>query len=468
LIKGKYLISILLCFLLVFCLAVQSGCAVRADPETHEIRFWHNYTGQQEAVFNMLVSTYNSTQGEKNNIRIVPVYKTLEEIESYFREHFDNNDSTGYPEISVITNELAYQAMCRSLIATAEPYLSTEELSGYFNDFLNEGRFTGKTETYIFPISKMTEITLVNDSLWKHFYGDNNVSMDQWTTWKGITNLARQYYEWSGGKALFAIESVQDYIFTYSAQQLPAIVQAGNKEIKINMNKDTLHAIWNFYYGGVVRGYLLQTEDIQTALAAGEIVGYAGIPRESAYFPKQFRNNRGDMSVMLLSALPYPSVNTSRNIAPQKGVGVSVFDHGEAVNQAAYSFLHWFCSNESIVQFSAANCEISSYVANYAEPVTKDYLKTLSLFDSMKYNMLSVSVEQVLEGATYAPTGFIGYDSFCAELTDSLTDAAGRGRAEVSALCGDGVSYEAAVTRVDDENAFEEWYRSVVELASKY
>ena len=60
--------------------------------------------------------------------------------------------------------------------------------------------------------------------MWRYFYDDNNVDIQQWLTWEGITSLAEQYYEWSGGRAMVALESVQDYIFTYSAQQLPAIV----------------------------------------------------------------------------------------------------------------------------------------------------------------------------------------------------------------------------------------------------
>ena len=189
---------------------------------------------------------------------------------------------------------------------------------------------------------------------------------------------------------MVALESVQDYIFTYSAQQLPAIVQAANHEIKINTNRDMLRKIWDFYYGGVVRGYILQTDDICQALADGDIMGYVGTPRDSSYFPRQFRNNTGGLSTLLLSSMSYPSVNASRNIAPQKGNGASVFDHGDQINRECYYFLHWLCSSESIVGFSAENSEISSYAEIYEEPVTKDYMKKLLLYDSVKYGMLTV------------------------------------------------------------------------------
>lgn len=468
LIKRKRVFSILLGCLLAFGLLMQTGCDESTEQELTEICFWHSYTDNQQAVFQMLTDTYNSTEGKKRGVRVVLVYKTPAEIESELTAAFDTGEEYDYPEISIVTSELAYQAMCRSLIVNAEEYLSGAELAGYFIDFLNEGRFTGKEETYIFPISKTSDITIVNDSMWRYFYDDNNVDIQQWLTWEGITSLAEQYYEWSGGRAMVALESVQDYIFTYSAQQLPAIVQAANHEIKINTNRDMLRKIWDFYYGGVVRGYILQTDDICQALADGDIMGYVGTPRDSSYFPRQFRNNTGGLSTLLLSSMSYPSVNASRNIAPQKGNGASVFDHGDQINRECYYFLHWLCSSESIVGFSAENSEISSYAEIYEEPVTKDYMKKLLLYDSVKYGMLTVSIDQTLHGSTYAPTGFIGYNSFCEELTASLVDAAAQGRAEVVALCEEGVPYESAVERTDRSAAFEAWYQSVVNLASKY
>ena len=164
LIKRKYLLSILLGCLLVFGLLMQAGCDESAEQELTEIRFWHNYTDDQQAVFQMLTDTYNSTEGKDRGVRVILIYKTPDKIEAELTAAFAVGEEYDYPEISIVTSELAYQAMCRSLIVNAEEYLSGAELSGYFKDFLNEGRFTGKAETYIFPISKTSDITIVNDS----------------------------------------------------------------------------------------------------------------------------------------------------------------------------------------------------------------------------------------------------------------------------------------------------------------
>ena len=88
--------------------------------------------------------------------------------------------------------------------------------------------------------------------------------------------------------------------------------------------------------------------------------------------------------------------------------------------------------------------------------------------DHMKYNMLNLSLEQAQEGITYAPTAFVGSESFCMELTKSLSDTAAAGRSAVLSRQKSGMDYHAAVASVDTENAFNEWYQSVVTLVSKY
>ena len=61
LIKRKRVFSILLGCLLAFGLLMQTGCDESTEQELTEICFWHSYTDNQQAVFQMLTDTYNST-----------------------------------------------------------------------------------------------------------------------------------------------------------------------------------------------------------------------------------------------------------------------------------------------------------------------------------------------------------------------------------------------------------------------
>ena len=465
--KERRKISIFICLMLVSCLLFLTSCRTSTNHEETRIVFWHNYTGDKATVFNMLVETYNTTEGKTRNVRVIPEYKAIHDITQSLSERFDDCDCE-YPEISVITNEFAYKSMCRSLIANAEDYMTSDELGGYVSDFLNAGRFTEKSGIYVFPITKTSDVTIANESLWRSFYSESDIHESQWETWSGISDMAEKYYHWSGGKAFIAFESAQNLIFTYAYQQLPPIIQAGNREIKINTNKSTLRALWDFYYCGVVRGYISQAEDIPAALENGTILCYEGLPRSSSYYPTKYRNIDGSRSILDISVRKYPSVNTSRGVAPQNGYGVSVFDHGVKTNQESYRFLHWFNTNEKVIQFSAQECETPSYSKNYNETQTKNYMKNLSMIDNVKYNMITVTSEQSLNGITYAPTGFVGCESFCSELTDFLVTSARKARSYVIDMTSKGTPYETAVAKVNTEAAFNEWYQYVVLLAARY
>ena len=397
-----------LCLVLSFCFAGQIGCAPAVKNKPTQIRFWHTFSGKQQSILDMLVATYNATEGKKRNIEILPVYKTEESIEMYFNDAFSSSEQKfDYPEMSIVSNELACKAKSHNLIVNAEKYLSEQELDGYLDGFMQEGEITGTGETYIFPISKTSDVTVVNDFLWRSFYIENKVDFDQWDTWEGISELASRYYDWTDGKAFMAIESVQDYIFAYSAQHMPAMIQTGNKEVKINTNKETLSQIWDFYYKGVVNGYILQTENILESLGNGDIVAYMGSPHDRSYFPSVYKTLDGEEDTLRITAFSYPYINESRDAAPHSGSGVCVFDYGDDINKECYDFLHWFCSSENVIQFSAANNEISSYKPIYNKNSTKDYFKQLSDLDYEKYYMLNKSVKQVTQGNSYVIVIFV-------------------------------------------------------------
>ena len=465
----KFAALLFLCLVLSFCFAGQTGCAPAAENQPTQIRFWHTFSGKQQSILDMLVATYNATEGKKRNVEILPEYKTEDFIEKYFNDSFSSSEQNfDYPEMAVLSGELACKAKSHNLIVNAEKYLSKQELDGYLDGFMQEGKITGTGETYIFPISKTSAVTVVNDFLWRSFYIDNKVDFDQWDSWRGIYDLASRYYDWTEGKAFLAVESVQDYIFAYSAQHLPAMIQTGNKEVKINTNKEALSQIWDFYYKGVVNGYILQTENIIKSLENGDIVAYIGNPHDSSYFPTVYKTLDGEEDTLRITAFGYPHISESRNAAPHSGAGVCVFDRGDILNKECYDFLHWFCSGENVIQFSAANNEISSYKPIYNKKTTKDYFKQLSDLDYAKYYMLNTSVKQVTLGNSYAPTGFIGYDDFCEELTFSLTQAAKEGFLQARDLENKGLDHKEAVNQVCTEEKFEKWYLEVLEISNKY
>lgn len=466
---ARRFLLLILSFVMIFCFVSQTGCSENNRKNADIIQFWHTYTGKQCNFFEMLVDTYNATEGKRRNVYIEAQYKTESEIQRNLEKILDSKVSgSEYPEITVVSSEMAYKAKMHNLVTKAEDYIPKEELSKYFAGFMQEGQITGTGETYVFPISKTSSITVINDSLWRQFYNSENINILQWKTWNGITSLAEKYYAWTEGKALMAFESVEEYIFAFSAQMMPPLIQTGNKEIKINTNKEMLRAMWDFYYGGVVNGYILQTDNIVDSLEKGDIAAYVGTPHDPTYYPQRYTNHKGENDTFLITSSTYPTVSETRKTYVHKGNGVCVFDHGERINQESYDFLHWFSTNENVIQFSIANNEISSYKPIYDKSSTASYLKQISIINNNKHYMFSNSLSQVAEGTTYAPTGFVGYDSFCDEITQSLVQSSARGLQKVLELEAGGKTRKQAVSEVFTNEEFELWYNAVLEITNKY
>lgn len=416
-----------------------------------------------------MVEEYNSTQGAERSAHVRLIQKNERDIYENLNSKMETfADAKEYPQISFISNELANKAFSHNLLACAEDYLSKAQLSQYFTGFINEGRFTGNDKTYIFPITKKIDITIINESEWNLFYRGRDVSPEDWNTWNGLRKLGEKYYNWSDGKALIAFENLENFIFTYSAQKLPVFVQAGNNEIKINAGKNVLQDIWNIYFGGVIRGYISQTDDINTAMENREIIAYIGVPCDRKELPSQYVNNNGTKSTMSITSSMYPVVNDSRNIVPQSGQGAAVFNHDEEINIESYYFLNWLCTNESMIEFSFEESEIASCKNIYDTEHFDEFLGEKYLEDNANTSMISTAVGQITNGSSYASAEFLGYDEFSKAIESALFDLSSKGRQQVEELISKGISYSNAVNMVDNEAAFEEWYNIVVDICEKY
>ena len=416
-----------------------------------------------------MVEEYNSTQGAERGTQVRLIQKNTEDIDKSLNSKMESFlGAKEYPQISFISSETANKAVSYNLLVCAEDYLSKAQLSQYFAGFINEGRFTGNDKTYIFPITKKLDITIINESEWNMFYRGRDVSPEDWNTWNGLRKLGEKYYNWSNGKALLAFENLENFIFTYSAQKLPVLVQAGNNEIKINARKNVLQDIWNIYFGGVIRGYISQNNDIDAAMENREIIAYIGEPCDRNELPSQYVNENGTKSTMSITSSMYPVVNDSRNIVPQLGQGVAVFNHGEEINLESYYFLNWLCTNKSMIEFSFEESEVASCKSIYDTDYYEEFINEMYLEDNANTLMISTSVEQITNGSSYGSAQFVGFGEFSKAIESTLIDLSAQGRQKVEELISKGMSYSNAVNTVDSDAAFEEWYNIVVDICRKY
>ena len=57
----------------------------------------------------------------------------------------------------------------------------------------------------ILPVVRSTENLFLNKTDWDRFAGDTGVRLDRLSTWEGVAETAKAYYEWSGERHFWAL-----------------------------------------------------------------------------------------------------------------------------------------------------------------------------------------------------------------------------------------------------------------------
>lgn len=465
--------------ILILIIIVFAACGLRKSSEDIQtITFWHSYQGYQQQIFDRMVVGYNQTIGAENNVKIVSKYAGEEavlaaEIEKMYTSDRESGD---LPNIAMLTKDTAYKAVKYGLVTYAESYMTQNELDGYFEGFLQEGRLSIDSDTYLFPVSKKLEQTIVNKDLWRDFIKHYPMfSEDTFYSWNGIMRMAGAYYHWTDdmtpdvpddGKAFLAIESLESFIYTYTNQKMPSLIQLGYDEITINANKDAFHDIWEIYHCGVINGYISTSKNMADSLQNGEIVCYIGAPGNVKYSSKYLDFDGKEQNLNIMS-VQYPSVYENRIVVPQSGAGAVVFDKGVDANHAAYDFLKWFTSNQNIIYLCHAGYEVPSCIAVASSQATLDEVATLFSKNIMQYNLLVCEYNQLLAHNTYAPVAFTDSDKLAKNITKFLQNSSKAGRSMLESYIEEGNAYGKAIEFVCADAVFEQWFVGILDLVEE-
>lgn len=475
--KKRIIVILNILILLVLIFAACSLRRGRDDVQT--ITFWHSYQGYQQQILDRMAETYNSTVGAENGVKIVCEFAGEDKaIASKFKTSFESETAQEtLPNIAMLPKYTAYTAVKYGLITYAESYMTDEELSKYFEGFLQEGRLSIDSGTYIFPVSKKLEQTIINKDLWREFISTYRVFSERsFNSWDELMRMAEAYYNWTDemtpevqndGKAFFAIESLESFIYTYTNQRMPSLIQSGYNEITINANKDTFREIWELYHCGVIKGYISVNSNVSEALQHGDIVCYIGSPGKIKYSSKYLDFNGKEQNLNIMSA-PYPTVYENRVVVPQSGDGAVVVDKGDKANRAAYDFLKWVTSNQNIIYICLAGYEVPSCIDVTSSQETLDEIATLFTKNNLQYNLVVCEYNQALTYNTYAPVAFTDSDKLGKNISKFLLNSSKAGRSMLQSYIEGGASYKEAIEIVCADAVFEQWFVGILDFVEGF
>lgn len=198
-------------------------------------------------------------------------------------------------------------------MASLDPYMTAEELEEYIPGYIAEGRFDQEGNLKIFPIAKSTEVFMLNKTDWDLFARDTGASLEELSTIEGVTDVARRYYEWSGGRAFFGRDAVANYMIIGSRQLGQEIFSVVNGKVTIQDDKEILRKLWDNLYVPHVQGWFaaygkFRSDDIKTR----DIIALVGSTSGAAYFPNKVNLSDTESYPVESLVMPAPSSRAAR------------------------------------------------------------------------------------------------------------------------------------------------------------
>ena len=438
-------------------LAVTGCDAKKCKKAVTDITVWNYYNGDQLESFNRLVSAFNETVGKEKGIRVTGSSQgTVNDLEINVMDAAEGKvGSAEMPTIFAAYADTAYKLDRMGLVEDLKDCLTEDEKAAFVPNYITEGDFDGSDSVKIFPVAKSTELMFFNDTDWQRFAKDTGVRYSDLSSIEGVTAVAEQYYNWSGGKALFGRDAMANYILVGAKQLGCDIFEVHNGKMTLHFDHDVVRKLWDNYYVPFVKGHFaangrFRSDDIKT----GALLGYVGSCSSATFFPKQVMPGDNQIHDIEMKVLPAPGFAGGRKVAVQQGAGMVVTTGTEAEVNAAVTFLKWFTEPQNNIAFSVGSGYLP--VTTAANDMDAIRASGLELTDTME-QVLSGAVKTVRENELYTSTAFAGGNAARKILEYSMGDQASADRDTVLERIAAGQSAEAATAEFLTDDYFEAW-----------
>ena len=414
----KKAISLLLtCLLLLGCL---SGCGNDTPLNAKEpvtLTMWHNYGGDMQQAMDYLIDQFNSTLGKEQGIVIdVTAISSSSELNKSLAMIVNGDPGApDMPDIFTGYPKLAIQFWEKGLLADLDNYFTADELSAYVDAFVDEGRLSD-SGLYVFPIAKSTEVLYVNQTLFDRFAAETGASADMLSTFEGIAELSKMYYEWSGGKQFYAADSWFNFAEVGMAQLGDSIFEGE----ALSLDGDNFAHIFETVYTPAVEGGIAIYDGYSSDLSkTGDLVCSTGSSAGILFYGDTITYTDGTVENVEYSILPYPVFENGTKAAIQRGGGLMVAKSDEQKEYAAGVFIKWLTASEQNMSFVAN----TGYLPVTKEAFENDLGTHMDTVEDPRIRKMLTSVLSMYEDYSFftAPT-YASFDSDSDAYEDDFKD----------------------------------------------
>ena len=389
----KIILTILALFILI---APASGCKDKTMPNPENpvtLNIWHVYGSQTKSPLNDVIDEFNSTVGKDNGITINVISVTSSSAIDKALYSSANGEPgaenmpdlfTAYPRVAEIVG--------KEKLLHWNDYFTEKELSVFKKDFLSEGYFDDSL--LMLPIAKSTEAFYLNKTLFDRFSKDSGVSTDELTTFDGLFEVSRKYYDWSEGQNFMQINDYYNYAYIGMKMYGSEFVRNG----RLRLDDQNFEKIWTplaktAIYGGIC----LKDGYAAARWKTAEVIANTGSTADVLYQPTEVIWADNTSEPITAIALPYPKFTENNPGVIYRGGGLfAVKSDNERKNQAAYIFAKWLTQKENSIDFVTR--------AGYL-PVTDDAFEVIfediNVVENKNYHSVYKAVNKMTEEYTF-------------------------------------------------------------------
>jgi multiple sugar transport system substrate-binding protein len=410
--------------------------------------------------FDAMVNEFNETMGMERGIIVEGLGKgNMTELERAVTASANNDiGALPLPNIFASFPSTAYAAQEQGMLADLDEYFTPEQQAEYFTPFMNRGRIGADGELRIFPVSKSTEIMIMNETDWLPFAEELGLNYTQLQTMEGLAEVAQLYYNWSGGRAFWGRDSMANFFVMTSKQFGTEIFEARDGRGIININQEAMRNIWDYYYVPFISGYFashgrFRSEDVRV----GDILAYVGSTVSAVFFPANVTID-GESRPIEAVILPAPLFEGGERVMANQGAGMVVTTATPEERYASLIFLRWFTEPAQNLRFASLSGYMPVRAAAMDVQLIRDAAEAAGItMTTVTDKTLEVALDAVRTSEMYSTTIFTGATEARAILYTHLQNKAVADRAEVLRLIEEGTSRAEAIAYFNTQANFQSW-----------
>ena len=244
------------------------------------------------------------------------------------------------------------------------------------------------------PIAKSCEAFYLNKTQFDRFAAENNISTDQLSTFDGIFDVAKTYYDWSDGQNFMQLNDFYNYSLVGMKAYNAEFIRNG----QLNLDNEAFEKVWmplarTAIYGGIC----LEDGYAASRWKTVEIIANTGSSADVLYQPDEVVYPDNTTEVITTLTLPYPAFTEDHSGVVCRGGGLfAMKSENECKNVAAYIFAKWLTEKEQNLSFvtQAGYLPITDEAFN-------DLFADINIVENKKYHSLYQAVDTMMRDYTF-------------------------------------------------------------------